>query len=172
MPCAVRAREGAHRDRQRLERRRPAIARRLTCDHARHVGLERHLDNRIVAPRLREAHTDGNGFGVRRSAFGVLVLAVLVLLVLFLLVLRRNLRTTGREPRTPNHEPRTENENENENENAERRTPNADRPHSSSPRNARMSVHIRGRLAISWWSSSTSDSVTLARLFAKASTVR
>src|SRR3954467_4484564 len=103
MPRAVRAREGAHRDRQRLERRRPAVARRLAGDHARHVGLERHLDDGIAAARLREAHTDGNGFGVRRSAFGVLVLAVLVLvlvlLVLVLLVLRRNLRTTGREPR-------------------------------------------------------------------------
>src|SRR2546423_5924827 len=73
MASAVRARERAGRDRECLQRRRLAVAHRFSREHARDICLDRHLDNRIAAARLRDAHAE-TGFGVRRSAFGVLVL--------------------------------------------------------------------------------------------------
>ena len=55
MAPAVGQREGADRDRQRLERRRLAVACRFAGKHACHIGFERQRYDRVAAARLRDA---------------------------------------------------------------------------------------------------------------------
>ena len=55
MAAEIRGGKRSHRDRQRLERRRLAVARRLARDHARNVGLDRHVDDGVSAACLRDA---------------------------------------------------------------------------------------------------------------------
>jgi hypothetical protein len=59
MATGVREREGAHRNRQRLERRRLTVARRLPSDYTRHVGLERYRYDSVAAGGLIDPDTDG-----------------------------------------------------------------------------------------------------------------
>jgi hypothetical protein len=57
MPPAIRERKGANRDRQRFERRRRTVPRRLTREHARDVGFEGNCFESVSAAGFLEADT-------------------------------------------------------------------------------------------------------------------
>ena len=57
MPSAIRESKGANGDRQRFERRRLTVARRLTREHARDVGFEWNRVETVSAAGLQETNT-------------------------------------------------------------------------------------------------------------------
>jgi hypothetical protein len=63
--CAVAAaigqRERPNRDRQRVERRRRTVARRLAGEHPRHVCFDRHLGDAVAAAWARDAYAQRGG---------------------------------------------------------------------------------------------------------------
>ena len=124
---AIREREGADGDGQRLQCRRLTVTHRLSRQDACDVGSHRQRRDGVSPARLQDADSNrARQVDSRRSRRGRSRQR------------RRRVLAGNAGQRQREHEP----------------------PHWSSSRKARTSFHTRGKLAINWWSSSSSESVT------------